>query len=57
METSTLYYRFLPSELDASPVSKRIGQIALATSHPAQLDFIQKNSWLQPNVLNSNYPV
>ncbi|MZR31655.1 ectoine utilization protein EutA [Sneathiella litorea] len=39
MDTSTLYSRILPSELDASPVAKRIGLIALATDHTSELDF------------------
>jgi maleate isomerase len=39
METPVLHSSNLPSELDTSPVTKRIGLIALATDHTSELDF------------------
>ena len=39
MEASALPASVLPSELDAAPVAKRIGLIALATDHTSELDF------------------
>lgn len=39
MEAPALPASVLPSELDISPVAKRIGLIALATDHTSELDF------------------
>ncbi|MEH6403749.1 MAG: ectoine utilization protein EutA [Sneathiella sp.] len=39
MSASALHPQLLPAELDASPVPKRIGLIALATDHTSELDF------------------
>lgn len=39
MKTTDSHPQLLSSELDASPVAKRIGLIALATDHTSELDF------------------
>ncbi|MCG8491242.1 MAG: ectoine utilization protein EutA [Sneathiellales bacterium] len=39
METPTVASRILPSDLDTTPVPKRIGLVALATDHTSELDF------------------